>query len=181
MIQGQMERESVRSRMSREDFLASLNVKTTLVEIDSPDDAKFARGFELLNKTNQFNTTGRRWTLEECKAAFISGTVWFAFEVEDKYTNYGLVGVSIIAGAHMRQFVMSCRVIGLGVETFVMTKILEHMRTKGLLTAKADFVETDANIPCRDFFVRCGFSAADGGWSRSLRTDETGDSLRVLA
>jgi FkbH-like protein len=181
MIQAQVERESVRSRMSRKDFLASLNVKTTLVEIDGPDDAKFARGFELLNKTNQFNTTGRRWTLEECKAAFVGGTVWVAFEVEDKFTNYGLVGVSVIAGAHIRQFVMSCRVIGLGVETFVMSRILEDMRTKGLLAAKADFVDTDANIPCRDFFVRCGFSQADGGWLRSLRAVEIGDGSSMLA
>lgn len=173
MIQAQVEREAARSRMSREEFLASLNVRTAVLEIRTTDNTRFPRAFELLNKTNQFNTTGRRWTLEECKAAFDNGVIWFAFEVEDKYTNYGLVGLSIVAGEHIRQFVMSCRVIGLGVETVVMTRILQYMRAQRLGVAKADFVETDANIPCRDFFLRCGFGQTESGWLRNLGADDT--------
>src|SRR6266853_747201 len=61
MVQKQVEREGQRKRLSREDFLGSLEVGASLSEIASTNDARFARALELINKTNQFNTTGKRW------------------------------------------------------------------------------------------------------------------------
>jgi predicted enzyme involved in methoxymalonyl-ACP biosynthesis len=60
MIRSQIDRERQRAVMSREDFLKGLNGKVGLVTIIDAGCAHFARAFELINKTNQFNTTGKR-------------------------------------------------------------------------------------------------------------------------
>ncbi len=162
MIQAQSHREQQRKELSREDFLATLELKVRLFSITATDNLKFARAFELLNKTNQFNTTGRRWKHEECAAAFAHGTVFYAFEVDDRFSAYGLVGVVIVEANTIVQFVMSCRVVGLEVEKAVLAKILPLIRANGFHEVTASFVETDANLLCRDLYQKVGFTLQDG-------------------
>ncbi len=160
LIQAQVERETSRSRMTRAEFLETLNVTIRMVEVALVTDPRFARCFELLNKSNQFNTTGRRWTAEDAHDAFAAGTVFWAVEVDDLYTNYGIVGVAVLAGHQIAQFAMSCRVIGLDVEVAAIGELVAHAGPP----VSAVIIETDANFLCRDLFARCGFLATDGGW-----------------
>ncbi len=167
MIQQQVKREGARKTMSRAEFLAGLNVRVRLVEIDGPQHPNFPRVLELINKTNQFNTNGRRWTQEALVSAIGDGThrVW-AFFVRDVYTEYGLVGVIVFGHDEIEQFVMSCRVLGMDVEVAV----LQHLaaRRSAVLEAPltATIVETPANMPCRDLYARSGFSHEGGLWVR---------------
>jgi FkbH-like protein len=162
MVRAQVEREVDRRRMSREEFLASLKVTVDLFEIDSATHKKFPRALELINKTNQFNTTGRRWTREDCVAAFAQGARFHAFEVEDRFTRYGLVGVAVVAAGRIDQFVMSCRVLGLDVEKAVLAALSARLANGGDLSARLD--ETEANRPCRDLYARCGFRQDGDYW-----------------
>lgn len=160
MIQAQVARETARTRMSRPEFLASLDIRVRLFPLRDAADERFARSFELINKSNQFNTTGRRWTQDECIAAFAAGTIFWAFEVEDRFTRYGVVGVAIATGGDIQQFVMSCRVVGLEVELAVVAAVTRAAGGQAI----GRLVETDANFLCRDLFARCGFVARDDGW-----------------
>ena len=119
MVRAQVRREHASRRLSREEFLSSLDLKVHLTRVQGPGDFRFPRAFELLNKTNQFNTTGRRWTTEEIVHGLATGMEIYAFDVADTYTKYGLVGVVIVSGTTVEQFVMSCRVVGLDVELAV--------------------------------------------------------------
>jgi FkbH-like protein len=168
MVRAQVLREEQRATVSSEEFLASLNVRMTLFQIVDADHPRFPRVFELINKTNQFNTTGKRWTREECVAAFASRVAFYAFEVADHYTEYGLVGVLIVDAAGIRQFVMSCRIMGLEAEVAAVAQIGVLLREGGATTMVAAMVETDRNQPCRDLYSRCGFEATEGGWTRAL-------------
>ncbi len=161
MIQAQVERENTRSRLSRDAFLETLDVSVRLYRIAGLQDPRFARAFELVNKSNQFNTTGRRWTQDECAAAFDEGACFWAFEVTDRFTSYGIVGVAILRAGCFEQFVMSCRVVGLGVEVAAVGAIAGTIA--GPITA--GFLKTDANHLCRDLFARCGFVADGDAWS----------------
>ncbi|MBB3387000.1 MULTISPECIES: HAD-IIIC family phosphatase [unclassified Rhizobium] len=152
MIQDQVKRETAKSGMNREDFLASLGVKVAIREITDISHASFPRAFELLNKSNQFNTTGKRWSIEECSRAFADGWKFSTFEVQDNYSSYGLVGVAILNGSYLDQFVMSCRVVGLGVESAVIRFLYHHGDLKS-----GRIVETEANLIVRDLFQKCGF------------------------
>jgi FkbH-like protein len=133
-----------------------------MIEIADAKHKQFPRALELLNKTNQFNTTGRRWTRVDCAAAFAQGGVFHAFEVQDRFTHYGLVGVVVTQAGRIEQFVMSCRVLGLDVEKAVVAWLSRRLQNGG------DFVallkETDANFPCRDLYARCGFTADGAQW-----------------
>jgi len=168
MVRAQVVREQQRGRLSREQFLASLEVRMTPFVVGDLQHPRFARVLELINKTNQFNTTGRRWTREECAAALASGTVFHAFELADTYTDYGLVGVLVVEPGAIVQFVMSCRIMGLDAEIAGLAYVLGLLRAGGAETIFAAMVATERNLPCRDLYERCGFVAAEGGWRRWL-------------
>ena len=164
MVQAQVVRETSRRSLPREEFLASLAVRLRLFEVDSADHRSFPRAFELLNKANQFNTTGRRWTEAEFLSAMRQGLRMFAFEVEDKYTSYGLVGVAVIGEWSIEQFVMSCRVIGLDVEIAAVAEIARRIFRGRCHDLIGRLTATDANGPCLDLFSRCGFASDGEGW-----------------
>jgi FkbH-like protein len=73
MIQAQVQRESDRLKMGLEEFLRSLDLRVELNRIDRAEGPQFQRALELVNKTNQFNTTGRRWTAGDTTDFLSSG------------------------------------------------------------------------------------------------------------
>ena len=178
MVQAQVERESTRKRMSREEFIASLAIQLDIFAIDDVLHPRFARALELINKSNQFNTTGKRWTLEETKAAFAAGTCFHAFEVTDKFTAYGLVGVVIVSTDTIVQFVMSCRIIGLDVETRVLDHVVAEAQSHGVTTVTAIYTPSEKNNLCADLFERAGFmSIGDDRWQVATQHIATAVSL----
>ncbi len=168
MVQAQVRREDQRRTTSNEDFLTSLDIKISFSFMNSTKNPRFSRAFELINKTNQFNTTGKRWLLEDCTAGFANGLEFCTFEVTDRYTDYGLVGVLIIAPGEIQQFVMSCRVMSLEVEVAAIAYISGIFRKRGSHQVTAAMVVTDRNLPCRDVFSQCGFTEIGGKWQMDL-------------
>jgi FkbH-like protein len=165
MIKSQILRESERAELSRSDFLAGLQLRAKFFLVEGRDDARFPRMMELLNKTNQFNTTGRRWTVHELEGMCRSGAVLVA-EAADRHAEYGLVLVALASGAVIEQVVMSCRVIGLDVEIAALSWLSEALlRRHPQVFARAR--DTDANLLSRDLFKKCGWVRDGGDW----RTD----------
>jgi len=170
MVQAQIGRETERKVMSREAFLTAAAPRATMQTIDSVDHPRFGRCLELINKTNQFNTTGVRRTLEELDGILQGGARLYAFEVEDSYTTYGLVGVVLVQGARIEQWVMSCRILGYDIESAVMGVIVGDLRGAGAPSVTAPLVETAANFPCRDLYAKLGFEETKAG---EWRLDES--------
>ena len=168
MMQAQVEREATRKTLSKEEFLATLGVHVSMGQVASTDAPHFGRCFELLNKTNQFNTTGIRWTMQDCTGLFSESGRFVHFSVRDAYTEYGLVGLLVVRGAEIAQFVMSCRVVGLDVEKAALAFVLDSLREEGRPSALARFVRTDANTLCQDLYGDAGFRQVDDRLSRSL-------------
>ncbi|MCF4129211.1 HAD-IIIC family phosphatase [Methylobacterium sp. SyP6R] len=161
MLRQQFAREEERASMSREDFLSGLGSTLSIWEVADHGHRTFSRIFELVNKTNQFNTTGIRWGLEDYRAYFESGGTIHAFSVKDRFTEYGTVGVVFTRESRIQQFVMSCRVLGMEIETAVMAHIVAVLRRdRGASTIEGQIVETNSNTPCRDVFKRCQFVEA---------------------
>jgi FkbH-like protein len=163
MIQAQGEREAARALMPREEFLEGLGVVMTRLRITSTDHPRFSRAFELLNKSNQFNTTGQRWSPEAMHGFLAGGGRIEAFEVADHFTQYGLVGLALIEGAAIVQFVMSCRVLGLEVEACAIAMLAAELLAQ-YGVARAVMVATEANLLCRALYEKAGFVALDGHW-----------------
>jgi FkbH-like protein len=163
MVQRQFLRETQRKAMSPEDFLASAAPEVQIFEIARIDDPRFPRAFELVNKTNQFNTTGRRWRTEELVAFFESSGRIFAFSVADSFTKYGLVGAVFVKGSYIVQWVMSCRVLGYDIERAVMSALLPSLNGRGE-SITGVLINTSANQPCRSLYSNCGFEQRGEEW-----------------
>lgn len=158
MVRSQIVREQERKTLSREEFLQSLQCRVEFISIFNGEQKEFNRVIELVNKTNQFNTTGQRWSPAELQAFMAGGGDVVAFRVADRFTDYGLVGVLLFQGDVIVQFVMSCRVLGMDVELAAVNYVVTLMRAKyGSREILARLIETKDNSPCRDVFVRAKF------------------------
>lgn len=162
MVQAQLRREEERGALDPAAFLAGLGLRVALGAVSSEADAEFGRCFELLNKTNQYNTTGRRWTPAEMRQLFAEGGCLLHLAARDKYTRYGIVAVAVIRGTAIEQVVMSCRVFGMGVEQALLGTALATIRSWGKPGAVRGLLrETGRNRLCLELFSANGFVQAD--------------------
>ena len=166
MLQSQIQRELQRSSLSHGDFLAKLVTSLSIWELDDAAHRTSSRVFELVNKTNQFNTTGRRWGLPDYQAFWREGGRVFAFSVSDRFTDYGTVGVIFISKSEIVQYIMSCRVLGMEVEIAALQNIINIMRSHGVTAIFGNVTPSPVNMPCRDVFIKCGFTPVDGDAER---------------
>lgn len=164
MMQAQVVRESNRGALTREEFLKSAAPIVTVSVIDNTNSANFPRASELINKTNQFNTTGRRWKYEDFESFLSAGGRIFTFKVSDSYTDYGLVGAITVQNNMIEQWVMSCRILGYDIEKAVMSILVAGMRAEGHNEIDARLEFTDVNFPCRDLYSKCDFKLLENVW-----------------
>ena len=106
---------------SNEDFLYASNIKTDIIEDCAPE---LDRIHELLSRTNQLNYTKKRISKQELKALFENKEARCAYiTVNDKFGNYGIVGFYAVLNNQLEHFLFSCRIMGLGIEQFVYSKL----------------------------------------------------------
>ena len=164
MMAAESERRHHADTRGGEDYLADLGLEVTVGAID---ERTIPRVTQLLGKTNQFNTAVHRHD-ESAVRALVGTPDWLGltFTVSDRFGGYGLTGVAIAGPREGRMvidsFLLSCRVLGRGVEDFMLTTIGEHAQALGLDTVAAVVTFTDRNVPARDFLKRRGFTPADG-------------------
>jgi FkbH-like protein len=157
-----VDRNAESALMDRETFLQNLQVVVELDHIINVDSPLLPRVLELANKTTQFNTTGLRWTVPELTSFIENQGSLFAFSVRDKFVDYGLVGAVFFSAGAVRQYVMSCRVLGLDIEVDALKQVLQLVREQdeGPLIV-GTVIPTEVNTPCRDIFVRSGFQQTE--------------------
>jgi FkbH-like protein len=85
---------------SKEEFIASLEIEITC-ELNNFDN--LVRITQLINKTNQFNLTTKRYDQLEVQK-LMSEADLYSFSVKDKFGDMGLVGVMIIKDRKHRYF-----------------------------------------------------------------------------
>jgi FkbH-like protein len=162
MIKAQIVREAQRKAVPHEEFLRDLQLRVTTSWIAGQQDPRFPRTLELLNKTNQFNTTGVRWSAQSLDQACRNGTV-MTCDVADRYSAYGLVLVAIASANAIEQVVMSCRVIGMDVELAAVALLADKLLTDKTVI-HAVMKDTDANLLSRKLFEKCGWTFVEGQW-----------------
>jgi FkbH-like protein len=162
MTRAQLRREEERREGGdQQSFLRSLRIKVRVTL--ERTETKLARIVELIQRTNQFNTTQTRHDTGAIRA-FLSRpeAELYTMEVSDKFTDYGLTGVCMIEAGEVVTFVMSCRVLGLKVETSFLVSAVRFGRWAGD-EVRGRIIETRVNQPCRQLFLRAGFTDEGGG------------------
>jgi amino acid adenylation domain-containing protein/FkbH-like protein len=148
-------RQSRETSISRQDFLAGLELKVGMNPM-KPHQA--ARVSQLTQRTNQFNLSTRRRSEKEIAGlGGRPGTRCWVIEVSDRFGDYGLVGVVItVAGEPQRELfidtlLLSCRVLGRGVEEAVLVGLKNICIGSGLQRLTADYYPTPKNKPVLTF------------------------------
>lgn len=164
MYLSEMTRKRVEDEFSgpRSEFLASMRMRFTITKATEKD---LQRAQELTVRTNQLNTTGRTYTYDELKEYIRSPRHDLLIcELEDKYGFYGKIGLALVEiGAdchHLRLFLMSCRVMSLGVGTVLLTNIMHRAKQSGR-RLRADFRNTGRNRPMYITFKLSNFKEAE--------------------
>lgn len=150
-------RMEMHSATSAEDFLKKLEM-TMYIHRMMPEEEK--RVVQLINKTNQFNVTTKRYSEEEIKELVVCGDV-VTVHMADKYGDQGLVAVLILvyrdSMAEIDTFLMSCRVMGRNAENEIVGQIKGMLERKGVTTVTATYLKTKKNAPVADLFDKLGF------------------------
>ena len=133
-------------------FIASLEV---VVDIAPPELAEWPRLAQLTQRTNQFNFTTVRRSEAELRALQSDGKSILRIRVRDRFGDYGIVGLAIAATADdslvVDTFLLSCRVLGRGVEHTILRRLGEMAKAQGLGFVDLTCIATSKNEPARAF------------------------------
>lgn len=152
-----------------ESYLKSLEMEITFQPFD---DLGRGRITQLINKSNQFNLTTRRYS-ETQVAEIQRDPACFARQIRlsDRFGDNGMISVIIcrefVPGEwEVDTWLMSCRVLGRGVEQMVLRDLLENAKRRGIRKLRGTYIPTDRNSLVVEHYSRLGFTEsgdADNG------------------
>ena len=141
-------------------YLASLDMVCT---IGSVNDLAKARVAQLINKSNQFNLTTRRYSESELAAAIRDpGRHVAQVRLVDRFGDNGIIAVLIAdkaAGAwEIDTWLMSCRVLGRRVEEACLAHLAAAARAAGAKALIGKYIPSPKNAMVRDHYRKLGFA-----------------------
>jgi FkbH-like protein len=159
MYKDNLKREKLReSTKSFEKFLKSLNL---IIETRTALEDDLPRISQLTERTNQFNFTTIKRSEKDIRQLLDSGKYeCFTVKVSDRFGEYGLVGVMLILLEEemisVDTFLLSCRVLGRGVEHRMLAKLGEIAVERNLKSVRVVFRQTPKNEPAKRFLEQVG-------------------------
>ena len=164
--QTEAQRQGLRAQSgSVEEYLRSLDMALTIAHADPLGIPRIA---QLTQKTNQFNLTGRRYSEAEIHGlAKNADAAVYSAHLEDRFDSSGIIAVAIVRyegdRATVDSFLMSCRVIGRGVEDALLAHLAAEARQRGCRRMTGEYRATKKNAMTADFYPRHGFQPAGEG------------------
>lgn len=160
-------------------YLASLDMRMTLQPFDDTGRARIA---QLINKSNQFNLTTRRYTEADVAAAQADPDA-FSLQVRlaDTFGDNGMISVLLCRRTgddwDIDTWLMSCRVLGRKVEQAVLQELVDQARQRGIRRLVGTYLPTEKNKLVEDHYAKLGFTKleqrADGSTVWELLVTDT--------
>ena len=154
-------RAAVSSKVGHyDDYLKSLQMRMTVSRFDEIGRARIV---QLINKSNQFNLTTRRYNEEDVRALESDPhALCWQIRLDDAFAAHGMVGVVILrlapAAWTIDTWLQSCRVLERGVEETVMNLVMQRARAAGVQKVQGAYLPTARNGLVADFYERLGFA-----------------------
>ena len=150
---------------THEQYLSELKMKVTLIDqSENPSE----RVLQLIEKTNQFNTTTRRHKKDDLLNMVSNGATIYSVSLEDKYSEKEAVGVLILVPKDnqiiIETFVLSCRVLGRDIENSIIgfcINILDMVEYSGLF---GEFIPSGKNTVAQQSYLDMDFDEVKGGY-----------------
>jgi FkbH-like protein len=146
------------------EFLASLRMTA---EIAPFCPVYLERITQLINKTNQFNLTTKRYTSAEVEAIALDPQfVTLYGRLADKFGDNGLVSVLIARAVQqtiqLDLWLMSCRVLNREMELAMFDALVEHCQATGVRKIVGVYIPSKKNSMVADHYLKLGFTVCTG-------------------
>lgn len=170
-VEQKARKELESSATNLDEFLKQLDIK---IRIKDADQFTIPRISQLTLKTNQFNLTTKRYQEEDIiRFSKDKSKMVGCAQVEDKFGDNGITGVFIVnkdtpTEWSIDTFLLSCRVMGRGVEDAILGHILQEAKKQGVKKVKGTYIPTKKNMPCEHFLSNYGFVKDGDLWLYSL-------------
>ena len=154
-------------------FLESLELRLHLSPLR---ETNLKRALQLIQKTNQFNTTSRRHREADLRRIIEDGGEVIVLGVEDKFSFLENMGVFVIRWedpepdtATIDSYLISCRALGKGIEQGALRWLAGCAGARSCRQILGELVATDRNTPAQAVFEEAGFRHSVGGlWSLDI-------------
>lgn len=148
----------------KKSFLKNLEMR---IEMRNLSTRSYERTLQLITKTNQYNVTGLRLDEKQIDAFVKANNDIVTIKISDKFGSDEIVAVVLLAynaiSAEIVNFVMSCRVLGRGVETAVLAEICNRAKHRNCEEVVGRIVRTERNKPCQSLYFDHGFTSEGDG------------------
>ncbi|MFM8570075.1 MAG: HAD-IIIC family phosphatase, partial [Pirellula sp.] len=159
MYKEEFERQQVQKSSSNfQDFIDSLQLVVEFKNVQAED---VPRASQLTLRTNQFNLTTVRRNESEIQAMAESADCDVCtLTVRDRFGDYGVVGLFIgkldtgTAVYEVDTFLLSCRVLGRGVEHKIVAEIARRALDRGCKNVRWRYRPTEKNRPAKLFLEK---------------------------
>ena len=143
---------------SFEDYLKNLGIVAVRVR----PERHIERLVQLVNKTNQFNLTTRRYTHAQVEELIRDPVKRiYLYNVSDRFGDSGVVAAAVVdCGKEtpiIEELVMSCRVMGKNIEYALVEDIENELRESGYKQLRGIFLPTAKNSPVEDLYEKLGY------------------------
>jgi len=140
------------------DYLRQLEIVMERVDAES----NIERLTQLVNKTNQFNLTTRRYTQSEMQQVLADEMKnVYLYRVADRFGDNGIVAAVIVdLGGEVPQieeFVMSCRVMGKNIEDAIIEDVEHDLLANSYARLRGAYLPTAKNKPVAELYDRLGY------------------------
>jgi FkbH-like protein len=164
---------SQKAFVDMDSFIESLDIH---LDIESAHQFNIPRIAQMTQKTNQFNLTTKRYTEADVQSRIEEGWSVYCLRVSDRFGDSGITGCVFIHQDEIDSFLLSCRILGKGIEYAFLKAVMSLLKKDGVENLSAKYFPTAKNSQVKVFYDRCGFSlvdeSADGvkSYSINLRT-----------
>lgn len=152
-------KESLEKHPNLDSFIKSLKTEVTLNHADLNNLNRIS---QLTKKTNQFNLTTKRYSIEELDNYLKKGNLVFCGDVTDIYGKSGIVFVLMLNlnedMVEIENLIMSCRVMGRKIELSIMRAVEEKLFADGFKKIIAKYIPTQKNLPVKNLMEKLNYN-----------------------
>ena len=144
------------------EYLASLEMEISCAPFEPLARARIT---QLINKSNQFNLTTRRYTEGEIAALEDGDNGTFYFRLRDRFGDFGIIGIIICRPVEeadatwaIDTWLMSCRVLSRRIDEAMLAALVREARARGIVELQANYLPTPKNGIVREHYDALGFA-----------------------
>lgn len=148
---------------SIDDYLKELDMT---IEIDNFNNSSLTRVTQLINKTNQFNLTTKRYTFQQIKDLSINKNfLTIQARVTDRFGDNGIIAILIVElknnSFNIDTWLMSCRVLSRKIEHVLFDELITYAKKKKIKTIEGAYIKTEKNLLVKDHYQKFGFKLVE--------------------